>query len=261
MNRRSFAQSVLGATLFSASAQETAHAQPSGDKTQFYLLDYFYLRQGGQAARLDEFFSSQMQLIARNTRAVGVFTSIVGPHQPMTIMLSGFSSLDEIDAAGLRMAKSPEFQAAQRKLESGSEPAYDRSDRALLRAAPFSPEIVPLQDKPKRPRVFELRTYHSPTYRQLQILHERFAGPEIAIFRRSGILPILYGDTTIGPNMPNQMYLTPFDNLAAREKAWDVFSADPEWVKARAESVSRGGELVADNNIMLLRPTAYSPIQ
>ena len=261
MNRRSFARSAWGAALLSAAAQETAHAQASGDQTQFYLLDYFYLRQGGQAARLNEFFSSQMPLIAKNTRAVGVFTSIVGPHQPMTLMLSGFASLDEIDAAGLRMAKSAEFQAAQRKLEGGSEPAYDRSDRVLLRAARFSPEIVPLKDKPKRPRVFELRAYHSPTYRQLQILHERFAGPEIAIFHRSGIFPILYGDTMIGPNMPNQMYLTPFDDLAAREKAWDVFGADPEWVKARAESVRRGGEVVADNNIMLLRPTDYSPIQ
>jgi hypothetical protein len=29
----------------------------------------------------------------------------------------------------------------------------------------------------------------------------------------------------------------------------------------RADSVAHGGEIVADQNIMLLKPTAYSPIQ
>ena len=247
--------------MLSTVAENAARAQQSDVKTGFYLLDYFYYRQGSQGARLNEFFSSQMPLMVKNTRAAGVFTSMVGPHQPLTIMLSGFSSLDEIDAAGLRMGQSAEFRAAQQKLESGSEPAYDRSDRVLLRATNFSPEIVPLQEKPKTPRVFELRIYHSPTYRQLGYLHQRFAGAEIGIFHRCGIFPILYADTMIGPNMPNQVYLMPFDSLAAREKAWDAFGADPEWTKVRAESVARGGEIVAENNITLLRPAPYSPIQ
>lgn len=256
MNRRSFAQSVGAAALLSS-----AQAQASDAKTRFYLLDYFYYRQGSQGARLNEFFSSQMPLIVKNTRAAGVFTSIIAPHQPMMVTLSGFSALEDIDAAGLRMGQSAEFRAAQQKLEGGSEPAYDRCDRVLLRATNFSPEIEPLKEKPKTARVFELRIYHSPTYRQLQVLHERFAGPEIGIFHRSGIFPIFYADTAIGPNMPNQVYMMPFENLAAREKSWDAFSGDPEWAKARAESVRRGGEVVADNNITLLKPTTYSPIQ
>jgi hypothetical protein len=255
MNRRSFAQSIAGAALLSA-----AEAQPTGRKTNFYLFDYFYMRQGSQGTRLNEFLSAIMPITVKNVPAVGVFTSIVGPHQPMTLMISGFSSLEEIDAAGLRMGRDPEFRAASQKLESG-EPAYDRSDRVLLRATSFSQDIVPLKEKPKTPRVFELRIYHSPTYRQLGFLHERFAGPEMAIFHRSGIFPILFADTMIGPNMPNQAYLMPFDSLAAREKAWDAFGADPEWQKVRAESVARGGEVVVDQNFMLLKPTAYSPIQ
>jgi hypothetical protein len=254
INRRSFAKSVAAAAALST-------AQAAEGKTGFYLLDYFYYRQGSQGARLNEFFSSQMPLMVKNTRAVGVFTSIVAPRQPMTVMVSGFATVDDVDAAGLRMGQVPEFVAAAQKLESGSEPAYDRSDRVLLRATNYSPEIVPLREKPKTPRVFELRVYHSPTYRQLGYLHQRFAGAEIGIFHRCGIFPILYGDTMIGPNMPNQTYLMPFESLAAREKAWDAFSADPEWVKVRTESVAKGGEIVADQNITLLKPTAYSPIQ
>ena len=59
-------------------------------------------------------------------------------------------------------------------------------------------------------RIFELRVYQS--------------GPAIDILHRSNIHPILYSPTT---------YLIPFDSLAAREKAWTAFSADPEWIESR----------------------------
>jgi len=92
-------------------------------------------------------------------------------------------------------------------------------------------------------------------------VHERFAGPETKIFHRSGIHPILYADTIFGPELPNLTYLIPFASLAEREKAWDAFATDPEWLKARDESIARGGQIVNYNNISLWRATAYSPIQ
>jgi NIPSNAP len=260
MNRRSFAQSVGGAALLSTLAGE-AQTQSSAQKTRIYRMEYLYYRQGSQGSRINEFLSSQMPLFVKNTRAMGVFTSVLGPHSPLTIVLAGFGSLEEMEAADQRIAAAAEFRAAVDKLESGSEPAYDRADRVLLRATDFSPEIVPLKEKPTTARTFELRIYHSPTQRQLQILHDRFSGPEIGIFHRCGIFPILYADTFIGPSVPSMAYLMPFDNLAAREKAWDAFGADPEWAKAREESVRRGGQVVADNNITFLKPTPYSPIQ
>src|SRR6266700_3076194 len=97
----------------------------------------------------------------------------------------------------------------------------------------------------------ELRVYHSPTRSQLRAVHERFAGPETKIFARSGIHPVLYTSTLFGPNMPNLTYLIPFDSLAAREKAWDTFVADPEWVKARKESIDKGGEIVANAEVSI----------
>jgi hypothetical protein len=153
------------------------------------------------------------------------------------------------------------YQKAREELEKGTDPPYDSAQRVLLQAADFSPEIVPLAEKPKSPRYFELRIYHSPTPRQLRMLHERFAGPEIQIFHRSGVHPILYADTIIGPDMPNLTYLIPFGTLAEREKAWDAFGADPQWAKVRAESIARGGQIVNYNNISLWRAAAFSPIQ
>jgi NIPSNAP len=261
MNRRSFTQSMGSAAALSTLANSPGQAQSPARKTRLYRLEYLYLRQGSQGNRVDEFLSSQIPLLARNTQALGVFTAVLGPHVPATVVLSGFASMQEMEAAGERLRRNPEYQAALEKMEKGVEPPYDRADRVLLRATDFSPEIAPLPGRPKTPRVFELRIYHSPTERHLHGLHARFAGPEIAIFQRSGIHPVLYADTIIGPNMPNMTYLTPFASLADREKALDAFAADPEWVKARNESIARGGQIVAQSDITLLRPAPFSPMQ
>lgn len=255
MNRRTFAQSVGGAALAASQAQGAA------GKTRYYRLEYLYMHQGDQGARVNEFLASQMPLIAKNARAAGVFTTVIGAHSPMTLVLTGHESMDEMEASHERLRANAEYRAAFEKLQAGSEPPYDTADVRLLRAADFSPEIVPPSEKPKTPRIFELRIYHSPTARQLEFLHQRFRSAEIPIFHRCGIFPILYGDTIAGANMPNQAYMIPFENLAAREKAWDAFGADPEWIKVRDASIAHGGQIVANIEFTFLRPAAFSPIQ
>lgn len=247
-----------GVTALSALA---AGAETPARKTRFFRLEYLHLRQGSQGTRVNEFLASQVPLFVKNTQLFGVFTALVAPHLPTIVVLSGFASLEEMEAADVRLRNHSEHQAALEKMEQGAEPPYDHAERVLLRAADFSPEVVEPAEKPKKPRVFELRVYHSPTERQLRGLHERFAGPEIQIFHRSGIHPVLYADTVVGPQMPNLTYLTPFAGLAERERAWDAFAADPEWGKARDESIAKGGQIVAQSNIMLLRPAPFSPMQ
>jgi hypothetical protein len=257
MNRRSFVQSIAGAGLLS----QTAAAQPPAAPPRLYCLDYFYYRQGDQASRLQQFLSSQAPLWTKHSRAFGVFTAVMAPHAQTTLVLSGFSSLEEMVGTENRMEAEPVFRKARQELERGTEPAFDSRQRVLLRTADFSPEIVPLAEKPKRPRYFEIRVYHSPTERQLRLVHERFAGSEIRIFHRSGIHPILYGDTIAGPDMPNLTYIIPFTSLGDRETAWDTFGADAEWLKVREESIARGGQIVDYQNLSIWRAAPFSPIQ
>ena len=238
-----------------------AGAQESGRKTRLYRLDYFYYRQGDQGARITQFLTSLLPMLTRNIKTVGVFTAVMAPRTQTTMVLTGYASFDEMTSVARQVESDSGYRKAHEEFERGAEPPYDSLQRVLLQATDFSPEVAPLAEKPKSPRYFELRVYHAPTVRQLGMVHERFAGPEIKIFHRSGVHPILYGDTLIGPDMPNLTYLIPFATLADREKAWDAFGADPEWVKVRADSVARGGQIVNYNNISLWRAAAYSPIQ
>lgn len=257
MDRRSFLYSAAGAGMLSQAAQ----AQDAGGKTRLYRIDYFYYRQGGQAARLNKFFSFLTPLLSKHTRALGVFNAVFAPRLQTLMILSGFGSMDEMFTAGGQVEADEGYRKAFEEFDNGSEPAFDNSQRLLLRAADFSPEIVPLSEKPKSARYFELRVYHSPTVHQQRMVHDRFSGPEIQIFHRSGIHPIFYADTIFGPDLPNLTYMMPFASLADREKAWDAFGADPEWLKVRAESVAKGGQIVDNNNLSLWRAAPYSPIQ
>ena len=261
MNRRAFVRTLGAAAPLAALAGGAARAQQPAGRTRFYRLQHMYLRQGDQGGRINQFLSSQMPLLLKNIPHVGVFNTLIGPHNPTIMVLTGYSSFAEMEVVDARLGRDSAYQAALAEMEKGSEPPYDSASLVLLRATDFSPEIVPLAEKPKVPRIFEVRVYHAPTELQLRYLHERFGGAEIPIFHRSGVHPILYADTIIGPDMPNLTYVIPFASLADREKAWDAFGADPDWAKARSESIARGGQIVSANSITLMRPAPFSPIQ
>lgn len=259
MDRRSFVHALGGAAMFSSIA---AAAEGSGKKTRLYQLNFYYMRMGDQGTRLSQFLSSQLPLFRKAIPGpIGIFNTFLGPHMPSMAVLAGFPGFTELEAAMHQISGDAAYQKARGDAEQGADTPYDRIDSMLLQATDYSPEITPLAEKPKTPRIFELRVYHAPTFRQLRLVHERFAGQEIKIFHRVGVHPILYTSTLVGPNIPNLIYLTPFDSLAEREKAWDAFGADPEWIKVRKESVDRGGQIVNQISISLLRPTDYSPIQ
>ncbi len=257
MNRRLFA----GALASLAAPPKPARAADSDRRTRFYWLDAFQLKQGTQPGRMNEWFRGALvpRLAKIHNGPVIVLEAQIAPHTPQILLIVGFSAFDEIWDIRAKVMQDEGMLAADAKLQQGPEPPFETQTTTLLEATAFSPEIV--GEKRDTPRLFELRVYHSPTSRQLRALHERFAGPEIKIFHRSGIHPILYGSTVIGGNMPNLTYLTPFDSLAAREKAWAAFGADPEWVKTRNESVQKYGQITAVNDLAIYRAAAYSPIK
>src|SRR5574340_1581420 len=255
MTRRDFLE-VSGGTMVAAQP-------PVGErKTNYFLLQTYYLRNSTQAPRINEFMSQGL-LPALNRVHSGpkiFLEGLVAAHMPQYAVIIGFPALEDVQALSGKMNADAELQKRFTVWEAGAEPPYEHYSQTLLKAADYCPELAPLPPAPK-PRVFELRTYHSPTWRQLRALHRRFAGPEIRIFQRTGVHPIIYSETLFGPSMPNLTYLTPFAGLAEREKAWDAFGSDPEWVKVRRESIEADGQISSVMQIALYRATSYSPMR
>jgi hypothetical protein len=253
MNRRNFAGALAG-----LAATQPLWPQEKG-RMQFYTLDVFQLRQGTQPARMNDWFQNFLlpKMFKVHPAPKIVLESVIAPHNPQMILVTPFASFDEIWTVHSALNASDVWEAWN-KIERGAEPPFESQALSIYQAAPYSPELTAA--KRDKPRYFELRQYHSPTVSQLKDVHERFAGPEIRVFHRSGIFPVLYTSGLFGANLPNLTYLIPFDSLGAREKAWDAFNSDPEWIKARKDSIDAHGQIVQVTDISIYKATAYSPV-
>jgi len=241
-------------------AQKEAAARPP----RYFVLEQYFLKYGSQPGRLHAFFEKGV-IPARRRLGLPVpavvMEALAAAHMPQVAVLTAYDSLEQWTGSRVRLGSDKEYTEALARMEAGEEPPYEHYSEWLLEAAPYTPPLPGQLTGEGQPHVFELRLYHSPTERQWKALHERFAGPEIPIFHRSGIHPLLYASTLAGPQKPNLVYLTPFESLAAREKAWAAFGADPEWAKVRAESITRHGQISSVIQISLYRAAAYSPLR
>jgi hypothetical protein len=245
--------------LMPAALEASAEAAP---RTRFYVFEQYFLEQGTQPARINEFFSKALlPAMDRVHKGPKIFLeAVMAPHLPQVAAIFGVESPEQVWSISKALFADKDFSRAFDQWEAGEAP-YVSASASLLEATDYSPEITAPEKPPAAPRVFELRVYHSPTFRQNKALHQRFSGAEIKIFHRVGVNPILYSTTVFGANRPNLTYLIPFDTLAAREKAWAAFSADEEWVHVRQESIDRSGQISIVSNISLYKAMPYSPIR
>jgi len=106
--------------------------------------------------------------------------------------------------------------------------------------------------------LYELRIYEIPAGKMKDI-NDRFANHTTRIWKRLGIRPVGFWENVIGPS--NILtYMLAWESLAEREKKWDVFTRDPEWVKVAAET-TQNGQIVLKTTNTIMRPTPYSPMQ
>ena len=55
-------------------------------------------------------------------------------------------------------------------------------------------------------------------------------------------------------------YMLEWESLADREKKWDAFQNDEEWLRKRAET-EKNGTLVASVSNSILQPTSFSSVK
>jgi hypothetical protein len=109
-------------------------------------------------------------------------------------------------------------------------------------------------------RYFEMRTYYTNAGK-MPGLHARFKDHTMKLFEKHGITNIGYWSQASGDNAENTLvYILAYPSKEAREKSWKEFVADPDWIKAKAES-EKDGVLVAKVDSKFLTPTEYSAIK
>jgi len=269
MKRRRFLVSSLAASALagvtpSVEAAGTEPA-PAGPGREYYELRRYQLRRGPQQHTMDDFFRDAAipALNRLGVKPVGVFNTSIGPGSPSLYVLTPHSSAESAVTVHDRVAADPEFVKAGAAFINATptEPAYVRLESFLLGAFAGMPKLeLPAGTSPNASRIFELRTYESHSKKANRTKMEMFNSAEIAIFRRTGLRPVFFGETMVGSDMPSLTYLLVFADMEERARSWAAFVADPEWKKLAATPGYTDPEIVSNITNVILSPAPYSQI-
>ena len=260
MRRRSFVLSSLAASAMSSGAL----AIPPNSPRAWFELRFFHLRNDFERPRLDALLKD-VYLPASSRLGfgpVGFFNVSVGPNMPMLVGLTSYPSLAAMETALDQLAADSAWNKAMEEFSKPKEPAYARMESRLIRAFASLPGIeVPPQEAGRAARVFELRVYESRNLKASLTKIKMFEEGEIAIFRKTGLLPVFFGQTVVGTGLPSLTYMLAYDSVEAREENWRKFLSHPDWIKLRAMPGYSDAEIVSNIHSCFLRPTNYSPIR
>jgi hypothetical protein len=107
--------------------------------------------------------------------------------------------------------------------------------------------------------IYELRVYHCVPGR-LPDLIKRFDTITLKLWEKHGIRQAGFWTTLVGESNQDLTYFLQWESLAEREKKFTAFGADPDWLKARAET-EKNGPIVASITNSLLAPTSFSSVK
>ncbi|GAC1415368.1 MAG: NIPSNAP family protein [Acidobacteriaceae bacterium] len=262
VERRAFVKSALStAGLASSPALITEAATSSQTPQEFYQLRTYTLRNGPQLALTQAYFEHALipALNRLQMSHVGAFKLDVGPQTPTYYVLIPSSSAGSLVTLDPTLAKDPDYVKAASGFRDApaSAPAFLRAERSLLSAFVGWPKIVPPK---KGKRIFQLRTYESPS----QVAHSRkvqmFNEAEIRIFTQSGLQPVFFGDTLIGTHLPSLTYMLVFSEIAEMTAHWAEFSSNPAWKELSHRPGNTDGEIVSNITNLYLSPLSCSQI-
>jgi len=260
MDRRAF-MTLAGAAGAAplAGLNTIAHAEAEGVR-EFYELRRYQVDTEAQKAGLLAFLR-HAAIPALNRIAiepVGVFQP-AEELSPVYVLLP-HRSLDSVATMTQRLSADEEFMSkgADFLNAPAASPAYARVESSLLMAFTGMPRLeVPSK---AATRVFQLRTYESPSVVTGQKKIEMFNTAELAIFRNVGLNAVFFGEALVGEKMPNLTYMLAFDSMDEQKAAWKRFGADPDWQQLRAMPEYADKEILCGITNLSLLPVEGSQL-
>ena len=175
-------------------------------------------------------------------------------------VLIPFNSVEHLDTYEDQLRGDQAYLQSGRSFLSAAydNPPFARTSAVVLKSFEDMPKMqLPNLQGPREDRVYELRSYESPTeslyWNKLDMFN---AGGEILLFDSLKFNAVFYGDVLAGPKIPNLMYMTSFEDMATRDAYWKLFVDSPQWQKLSTNPQYQNNVNYAD--IYLLYPTEYS---
>lgn len=265
MDRRRFLAASLAGSAVALTGDALATAAPASSGTrEFYQLRRYRLRAGPQTTLTGRYFSDALipALGRMGLGPAGAFQLEIGPETPEYFLLIPGNDLQALVELDLRLAQDSQFVAAAGRFWNApaTSPSFDRIDVSLLQAFKGWPRLVRPQASAEAHRIFQLRTYESPSHQDHVRKIEMFHSGEFDIFRNAGCHPVFFADTLVGSRMPSLTYMLSFSDLGELNAKWDVFRNDPAWKKLSAMPRYDFEAIVSNISNQVLSPLAGSQL-
>lgn len=266
MKRRSFVKASLLTCSFAAfdplTGKASAGYNSSKDSREFYELRTYTLKTKEQQKLVEEYFQNAAipALNKLGSKNIGVFKELKPESISKIYALIPYKSIEDFISTTdkLNLDKDYVARAAAYLNAPASAPAYDRIESSFLRAFTGFPEIEVPQ---KKSRIFELRRYESPGEAAGKKKIEMFeSAGEIAIFKRTGLTPVFFGETIIGSHRPNLTYMITFDDMDEHDRNWKIFGSDPEWKKISSLPEYADAKIISNITATFLMPYEFSQV-
>lgn len=243
-----------------------AHEHYKHPAKQYYEIRVYHMATAEQVTVVDNYLKNALLPALRRNgiKTVGAFKAagIDTASNKKIYLLIPYKSLNDFAATTKKLNKDKAFTDAGRDYLAATydKPPYSRYETILLEAFDDMPQLsVPQLSSSRAERVYELRSYEGHTEKIFENKVEMFnKGGEVALFKKLGFNAVFYGSVLSGARMPNLMYMTTFENKAARDAHWKTFVDDPEWKKM--SSLPQYQHNVSKQDIIFLTPTEYSDL-
>jgi hypothetical protein len=263
LHRRKFLSASLAASAAALAHNGGAQATAAQGR-EYYLLRRYGLVNGPQQSLTEHFIADALipAVTRRGMGPVGAFSVNIGPETPTYCVLIPSRSLEELATLDLALARDAEFMKAAEPFWSApaAAAAFVRTDSTLLAAFEGWPRVTPPPQTADAKRVYQLRTYESPSYADHVRKVEMFHAGEFDLFKAAGFHNVFFGDTLVGTRMPSLTYMLSFNDLTELNAHWAAFGGNPEWKKLSADPKYAYESIVSNITNLILSPLACSHI-
>jgi hypothetical protein len=241
---------VLAAACLSGSAAEK--------ETRFFELRTYYAAPGKLDALQARFRNHTLKIFEKHgMENIGYWLPLTNTENKLVYLLA-YPSKEAREKSWKEFSADPVWQEVAKASEKDGK-LVSKADSLFLAATDFSPVVKPSASG--SPQLFELRTYKAAPGK-LDALLARFRDHTVGLFAKHGMKQLGYWVPTEKKDGAEDtlVYILEHKSQAAWESSFKAFRADPEWVKAKADS-EVNGPLTAKDGVqgVLMSPTDYSP--
>jgi NIPSNAP len=266
VNRRNFltaSAAGFGASTLNLSALQNDSA--SETSREYYELRQYHVQSGRQQKMTDAFLRDALvpALNRLGISPVGVFNVEIGDGGPRYHVLLPAALVDVLATVESRLGQDAEYLKAGAPFLNApaDQPAMVRIESSLMVAFEGWPKLtLPAATAAHKDRLFELRTYESPSDQDHRRKVEMFNSGEFGVFEKAGFWRVFFGDVLIGAKLPCLTYMVGFPSLADRVADWSSFGSQPDWKKLTGSPRYSFESIVSNITNTILRPTDYSQI-